>query len=161
MASRGLLRRKRGAAVALDENAQGFVGPLRPKRRRKATDTTVAVDIGLPDVFSAHSPGPLLAHLASVPCFTPSGEPGTWQSCKSKKIIAIEGKEHEFDTVSHLVSERLTAWGITSDLKKGEAAWEHCNLMLIAAGISKPSVTAVGPMLRWWVSGYARYLTAV
>ena len=77
------------------------------------------------------------------------------------KVGPLEGKEHDFDLLSAMISQRLTAWGITSDMKKDECAWDHFCTILVLAGVSRPSVAYVGPMLKWWVAGYSKLLSTV
>ena len=59
------------------------------------------------------------------------------------------------------ISQCLTTWGITGDMKKGDQAWDDVAQMLVFAGVRKPSVASVGPMLRWWTSGFARFLSTL
>ena len=92
-------KRRVSRKAMLDESDPAFVGPVRHKRHRKAVDSEVSPNLSLPPACSAHSPKPLLEYLSSVPAFTASGEPETWQSCKSHKILALAGKEHDFETV--------------------------------------------------------------
>ena len=76
------------------------------------------------------------------------------------KVPPMEGKENDFESLVNLISQRLAAWGITSDMKKGDVPWVACEQMLSSAGVLKPLITSIGPMLRWWIEGFAKYLLA-
>ena len=160
-ARRSFRHKRRFPKVSDGASSQGFVGPIQPKRRRKVQVPVVPTCVTLPDEFSAHSPQPLLVLLASVPRFTASGEVVGWRSCKLMKVPPLEGKENDFESLVNLISQRLAAWGITSDMKKGDVAWVTCEQMLSSAGVLKPLITSVGPMLRWWIEGFARYILAL
>ena len=160
-ARRSFRHKRRFAKVSGAATSQGFVGPIQPKKRRRVQASGVSPCVALPDEFSAHSPQPLLVLLASVPRFTLSGEVVGWRSCKVMKVPPMEGKENDFESLVNLISQRLAAWGITSDMKKGDVAWVACEQMLSSAGVLKPLITSVGPMLRWWIEGFARYLLAL
>ena len=161
-------RIKRRRAAATPEEPEDtlpprFIGPVRPKskRFRKSNNGEVNPALVLPVAFSAHSPIPLIAFLTNVPKFTLSGQSESWQTCKSTKFRPSEGREHDFDLLSAMILQRLTAWGITGDMKKVDDSWSHFCKILVLAGVSRPSVPSVGPMLRWWVAGYSKLLLTV
>jgi hypothetical protein len=101
---------------------------------------------------------PLITLMQTWPNFSPGGECCNWSACKDRKVAPIPGTELEFEGVHALVMQKLTAWGIVGDMKKGDLGWVHLSDMIEAVGISKPPVSAAGTLLRWLSANVAKYI---
>jgi hypothetical protein len=156
-------KRRAQKTSALASSSEVFVTkpPGKRLRRSKAQDGTVASDLGLPHAFSSHSPMPLCGLLKNMPLFTPGGEPALWSACKQRSVLPPVGRECDFEVIIARISQRMTAWGITFSLKKGDLAWTNLEEILTLSGIVNPGVSASGHMLRWWIASMARYILSI